>query len=239
MEEWRDKLRGGRPLFIRISPDGLPNGGRRIPPSGAIVGDDIIGIVEAVCRYLMVRCWGSAGVGGTAWIVLSLAWLEAPESGVVIDKPRLLGRFLGGLGGTTKEGVGGAEKAWFEDPSGFVRSDNLGSCGICRVVAVVLTDKFFVFLIFLLGESARYTPGRFPNGLAGEPALSGVLIVAIDVVLNDLNDGIGSRDVADSGEELGDGSVRAESIVETVVVGEDSAVEAESLRKSCDEILEF
>ena len=61
-------------------------------------------------------------------------------------------------------------------------------------------------------------------------------------MLKDLNVVIGSMDVADSGEELGEGSVRAESIVETVVVGEESAdvkVEAESLRNSCDEILEF
>lgn len=141
-----------------------------------------------------------------------------------------------------KEGVGGAERAWFGVPFGLVRSDSFGSCGICRVVAEVLTDKFLVFLNFLLGESARLSADKVPNGLAGELAVSGVLVVAIELVLKDLNDVMGSKDVADSGEELGDGSVRAESIVETVVVGEDSAdskVEAESLRSSCDEILEF
>lgn len=73
MDECRDKLRGGRLLFNRLGPEALPNGGSRIPPSGAIVGDDIVGIVDAVCRYLIVRCWGSAGVGGTACMVLSLA----------------------------------------------------------------------------------------------------------------------------------------------------------------------
>lgn len=69
-----------------------------------------------------------------------------------------------------------------------------------------------------------------------------MLGVAIELVLKDLKDAIGSMDVADSGEELGDGSVRAESMVEIVVVGEDSAdskVEAESVRNSCDEMLEL
>lgn len=69
-----------------------------------------------------------------------------------------------------------------------------------------------------------------------------VHVLAMDVVLRDLNDAMGSMDVTDSGEELGEGSVRAESMVETVVVGDDSAdanVEAESRRKNCDEMLEF
>ncbi len=67
-------------------------------------------------------------------------------------------------------------------------------------------------------------------------------VVAIEFVLKDLKDAKGSMDVADSGEELGDGSERAESMVETVVVGEESAdskVEAESLRKNWDEMLEL
>lgn len=33
-------------------------------------------------------------------------------SGVRRERPRVLGRFLGCFGGTMKEGVGGAEKAW-------------------------------------------------------------------------------------------------------------------------------
>ena len=69
-----------------------------------------------------------------------------------------------------------------------------------------------------------------------------LLVVAIELVLKDLKDAMGSIDVADSGEELGDGSVRAESIVEIVVVGEDSMdskTEAESLPNDCDEILEL
>lgn len=62
-----------------------------------------------------------------------------------------------------------------------------------------------------------------------------LLVVAIELVLKDLKDAMGSMDVVDSGEELGDGSVRAESMVEIVVVGEDSAdskVEAESVRNN-------
>lgn len=40
---------------------------------------------------------------------------------------------------------------------------------------------------------------------------------------NELKDARGNKDVGDSGEELGDGSVRVESTVEIVVVGDDSA----------------
>lgn len=104
-----------------------------------------------------------------------------------------------------------------------------------RVEAVVFTDRFFMFLIFLLGESARLSPGNVEKGLAGELAESGVVVVAIELVLKDLKDDIGNKEVADSGEEPGDGSVMAESMVEIVVVGEDSAdskVEVESLRNS-------
>lgn len=106
----------------------------------------------------------------------------------------------------------------------------------------MLTDRFFMFRNLLLGESARLNPFIFPKGLAGEFADSGVVVVAIDDVLKDLKDVMGSNDVADSGDELGDGSVRAESMVETVVVGDDSTdskVDAESLRNSGDEMLEF
>ena len=110
-DECRDKLKGGRDLLARAGIDALPKGGRRMPPSGATVGDDTTGMADDVWRYRIMRGWGSAGVAGTGCIVLSLAWLEALDSGVVMDKPRLLGRFLGGLGGTMKEGVGGADTA--------------------------------------------------------------------------------------------------------------------------------
>lgn len=44
-------------------------------------------------------------------MVLSAAFAEAPDSCVAMVNPRLLGRFFAGLGGTMKEGVGGAENA--------------------------------------------------------------------------------------------------------------------------------
>ena len=59
-------------MAILLEIDALPNGGSRMPPSGATVGDDTIGTAAADCRYLSVRCWGSIGVGGTAWTVPSL-----------------------------------------------------------------------------------------------------------------------------------------------------------------------
>lgn len=129
-----------------------------------------------------------------------------------------------------------------EEPFWLRRRDSFGSCGTCLVDAEVLTDKFLVFLSFLFGESARFSPVKFPNELAGELAVSDVLVVTTEVVLKDLNDVMGSSDVADSGDELGDGSVRAESMVETVVVGEDSTdskVDTESRRNRGDETLEF
>ena len=46
-EECRDMLSGGRALPTLPGMDALPNGGRRIPPSGATVGDDTVGMAEA------------------------------------------------------------------------------------------------------------------------------------------------------------------------------------------------
>lgn len=58
--------------------------------------------------------------------------------------------------------------------------------------------------------------------------------VGTEFVLKALNDSRGSSDSGDSGGELGDGSVSEDSMVEIVVVGDDSMeslnVEAESLR---------
>lgn len=55
---------------------------------------------------------------------------------------------------------------------------------------------------------------------------------------NGFRDDSGSDEVGDSGDELGDGSVSDESIVEMVVVGDESAdsnVEVESRRKMGEE----
>lgn len=100
----------------------------------------------------------------------------------------------------------------------------------------VLTDRFFIFRIFLFGESARSTPGRIGNELE---KLSLWFFSSImprpgtELVLRFLNDVYGRRDSGDSGGELGEGSVREDSIVEMVVVGEDSTdskVDVESRR---------
>lgn len=62
------------------------------------------------------------------------------------------------------------------------------------------------------------------------------------LVRNDFSDDSGNCEVGDSGDELGEGSVRAESRVDMVVVGDDSAdskVEAESRRIRGDEKCEL
>ena len=66
-------------------------------------------------------------------------------------------------------------------------------------------------------------------------SLSSIIpFVGTELVLRALNDARGSSDSGDSGGELGDGSVSEDSMVEIVVVGDDSMeslkVEAESLR---------
>lgn len=107
-----------------------------------------------------------------------------------------------------------------------------------RLEADVLTDKFFMFRIFLFGESPLFRPGRLANAEEARCKDSGA---PVPVCLSDLKDVLklesGSIEVGDSGDELGDGSVR-ESMVEIVVVGEesvDSKVEVESLRNTGEE----
>lgn len=144
--------------------------------------------------------------------------------------PRLLGLFLGGLGGTINDGVAGAENACPGTAAGIVDSGNLGNCGAWRLEAEVFTERFLVLRIFLFGESARL---RFTVANRFESCS----LPSIDVVpaLMDLNEDRGDNDIGDSGEELGDGSVMDESNVEIVVVGEDSIdpkVEAEPRRSS-------
>jgi hypothetical protein len=102
----------------------------------------------------------------------------------------------------------------------------------------VLTNKFFVFLIFLFGESARLRPGSVASGLAKRSLGSMDSRVVSRLVRKDFSDDSGSCEVGDSGDELGEGSVSAESRVDIVVVGDDSAdskVEAESRRIIGDE----
>lgn len=59
----------------------------------------------------MRDCESIDGVGGTILDPLWVSWFPMLLSGVVNFRPRLLGRFLGGFGGTMNAGVGGAENA--------------------------------------------------------------------------------------------------------------------------------
>lgn len=77
---------------------------------------------------------------------------------------RVLGFFLGNLGGTMNAGVGGAENALVDACGGF-EGPNFGSWSPVRFDADVFTDKFFMLRIFLFGESARSTPGKVGNEL--------------------------------------------------------------------------
>lgn len=87
----------------------------------------------------------------------------------------------------------------------------------------VFTERFFVFRGFLFGESERLKPGRFGDGLEGKPARNMLSSSELGVAtFEELREDIGSREVGESGDELGDDSVRVESTVEMVVVGEDS-----------------
>ena len=101
-----------------------------------------------------------------------------------------------------------------------------------------MTDRFFIFRIFLFGESPLFRPGRLANAEEARCKGSGA---PVPVCFSDLKDVLklesGSIEVGDSGDELGDGSVR-ESMVEMVVVGEesvDSKVDVESLRNTGEE----
>ena len=111
-----------------------------------------------------------------------------------------------------------------------------------RVEAEVFTERFFMLRIFLLGESARVSPERVGNGVDACSPDCMLSCANNEPVLEDLMEEPGSIDTGDSGEELGEGSLSAESRVDTVVVGDDSTdskVEVESRRNSWDEMLEF
>lgn len=108
-----------------------------------------------------------------------------------------------------------------------------------RLEAEVLTDRFFMLRIFLFGESPRLSPGRLAKAVEGRLAWSIPCIPDCFAVPNvGANLERGAADCGDSGDELGEGSVSEESMVEMVVVGEesvDSNVDAESLLNICEE----
>ena len=146
---------------------------------------------------------------------------------------RVLGFFFGSLGGTMNAGVGGAENALADVCSEF-ESPNLGSWGPVRFDAEVFTDRFFILRIFLFGESARSNPGKIGNELE-KGSLRSISdgLLGIEFVLRLLNDFKGEESSGVSGGERGDGSVREDSTVDIVVVGDDSVdskVEVESRR---------
>ena len=107
----------------------------------------------------------------------------------------------------------------------------------CLFGADVFNDRFFVFRIFLFGGSVRLKLEMLGCGLdmAFPESISPPSPVG-DVVLEESYGERGSIEFGDSGEELGDGSVRDESTVEMVVVGDESVdsvlkVEAEFRRR--------
>ena len=178
-----------------------------------------------------MRGCGSAGVGGSIPTPFWATWLDEALSRVSIVSPRLLGRFLGGLGGTINDGEGGAENGRPVVVANGLDSGSRGSCGTWRLDAEVFTERFLVLRIFLFGESARL---RFETLAKGFESCSPPSIDVTPAFV-DLNDERGDNEIGDSGEELGDGSVMEESNVEIVVVGEDSIdskVDAESLRSN-------
>lgn len=75
---------------------------------------------------------------------------------------RVLGFFLGNLGGTMNAGVGGRENSLVDVCGGF-ESPNFGSWRPVRFDADVFTERFFILRIFLFGESARSTLGKIGN----------------------------------------------------------------------------
>lgn len=130
-------------------------------------------------------------------------------------------------------GVGGAEKALVDVCSGF-ESPSLGSWTPVRFEAEVFTERFFILRIFLFGESARSTPGKFGNELEkGSLRSMSAWLLGTEFVLKFVNDVRGEDESGVSGGERGEGSVREDPTVDIVVVGEDSVdskVELESRR---------
>ena len=88
--------------------------------------------------------------------------------------------------------------------------------------------------IFLFGESARSTPGKIGNELEkGSLRSISAWLLGTEFVLRFLNEVRGEEESGVSGGERGEGSVREDSTVDIVVVGEDSVdskVELESRR---------
>lgn len=176
-----------------------------------------------------------AGVEGTILDPLLPGTFGAPRPGVEIVRPSLLAFRFGGLGGTMKEGVVGAESGCDDSTAEAVEMANFGSCGPCLTDADMFRERFFMFRTFLPGDSGRLRPGRFKSELGGGSITPCSGEWSLD--LRDLKDESGVIETADSGDELGEGSVMdEESSVEIVVVGEesvDSELMVEVLSRCC------
>ena len=111
-------------------------------------------------------------------------------------------------------------------------------CGACLVLMpVVLIDRFLVFRGLLFGDPAlsSWRVGEGVRERLPECSIVGLRGVWFGsfCLLRDGNNKFG-----DSGDELGDGSVRVESTVETVIVGEGSVdsdlAVAVDVRRACE-----
>ena len=212
----------------------LPNGGNCIPPSGAAMGEktDKEGD-DWKCRRVLGLM--NAGVGGTTLGAFDSDRLVDPRPGVEIVSPSLLGFLVGGLGGTINEGDAGAEIGCDDSTAEAVETPSLGSCAPDLVDVDMFKERFFMFRTFLPGDSGRVRPGRGRSEPGGDsiPPFSGDW----PVDRKDRKDERGGIETADSGDELGEGSVTdEESNVEMVVVGEesvDSELTVEVLSRCC------
>ena len=165
-------------------------------------------------------------------------------SGVVIQSPRLLGFLFGAMTGITNDGEAGAENAWFgKEDFSLVERRGKQETRVGLFAPEVLTERFLVLRGFLFGESERLKPSRLGDGVDGR---LGRYIVSSSVTgvftLEGCKEAAGSSELGDSGDELGDGSVKEDSTVEMVVVGEESVdsvltVVPESRRNRLEEVL--
>ena len=142
-----------------------------------------------------------------------------------MESPRLLGFRFGAITGITKEGEAGAENAWPGNVLVFSVDARRGSEDDeeGRFAPMVFTERFFVFRGFLFGESERLKPGLFGDGLDAKFERCMLSSSATGVaILEEVRYETGRKELGESGDELGEDSVRVESTVDMVVVGEDS-----------------
>lgn len=227
-------IRGGRAWLRRRGGFEVPKGGNCMPPSGAALGENTDKEGDDwKCRRVLGRL--KAGVEGATSDEFDSDRLVVPRPGVEIMSPSLLDFRFGGLGGTINEGDAGAEIGCEDSTTEAVEMASLGSCAPGLVDVDMFRERFFMFRTFLPGDSGRVRPGRVRSELGGGsiPPFWGDW----PVDLKDRKDVGGVIETADSGDELGEGSVTdEESSVEIVVVGDesvDSEFTVEVLSRCC------